>query len=173
MPITDPTWIFFVVLSIILFAPMILERLHIPAIVGMILAGTLVGPHGFHLLERDGSFELFGKVGLYYIMFLAALEMNLSDVRTTGRQAGTLGILSFLLPMFIGTAANLWLLHVSLPAAILMAAMYASHTLISYPIVLRFGISRHRSVSIAVGGTIVADVLTLLVLAVVSGMFKE
>ena len=80
-PITDPTWIFFVVLSIILFAPMLLERLRIPAIVGMIAAGVLIGPYGFHVLDRDGSFELFGKVGLYYIMFLASLEMNMQDVQ--------------------------------------------------------------------------------------------
>ena len=89
-PIVDPTWIFFVVLSIILFAPMLLERLHIPAIVGMIFAGVLVGPYGFHILERDGSFELFGKVGLYYIMFLASLEMNLQDVQKIKGQALTL-----------------------------------------------------------------------------------
>ena len=88
LPISDPTWIFFVVLSIILFAPMLLERLRIPAIVGMIFAGVLIGPHGFNILERDGSFELFGKVGLYYIMFLASLEMNLQDVHTpAGREA--------------------------------------------------------------------------------------
>lgn len=173
LPITDPTWIFFVVLSIILIAPMILERLRIPSIVGMIFAGVLIGPHCFHVLERDSSFELFGKVGMYYIMFLASLEMNLQDVRKTKSKAITLGILSFLFPISIGFAANYTLLHYTIPACILMGAMYASHTLISYPIVMRHGLSRHSSVGIAVGGTIVADVLTLLVLAVVGGMFKE
>ena len=77
LPITDPTWVFFLVLIIILFAPMILGRLHIPHIIGMILAGVLIGEHGFHVLDRDSSFELFGKVGLYYIMFLAGLEMDI------------------------------------------------------------------------------------------------
>ncbi|MBQ2123056.1 MAG: cation:proton antiporter [Bacteroidaceae bacterium] len=173
LPITDPTWIFFVVLSIILIAPMLLERLRIPSIVGMIFAGVLIGPHCFHVLERDSSFELFGKVGMYYIMFLASLEMNLQDVQKTRTKALTLGILSFLFPISIGVAANYALLHYTLPACILMGAMYASHTLISYPIVMRHGLSRHNSVGIAVGGTIVADVLTLLVLAVVGGMFKE
>ena len=174
MPITDPTWNFFVVLGIILFAPMLLERLRVPSIVGLIFAGVLIGPHGFGVLERDDSFELFGKVGLYYIMFLASLEMNLQDVQKIKGRALVLGLLSFAIPMAIGFAVN----HAVLPgyavaAAVLMAAMYASHTLISYPIVLRYGISRLPSVSIAVGGTIVADTLTLLVLAVVGGMFKE
>ena len=81
LPITDPTWVFFLVLIIILFAPMILGRLHIPHIIGMILAGVLIGEHGFHVLDRDSSFELFGKVGLYYIMFLAGLEMDMEDFK--------------------------------------------------------------------------------------------
>lgn len=173
MPITDPTWIFFTVLSIILFAPMLLERLHIPSVVGMIFAGILVGPHGFGVLERDSSFELFGKVGIYYIMFLASLEMNLQDVQRIKGRAAALGLLGFVIPMVLGYVANTALLGFGAAAAILMAAMYASHTLVAYPIVLRYGLSRLTSVSIAVGGTIVADTLTLLVLAVVGGMMKE
>lgn len=152
---------------------MLLERLRIPSIVGMIFAGILIGPHGFGVLERDGSFELFGKVGLYYIMFLASLEMNLQDVQRIKGRALTLGLLSFVIPMVIGYVANTLLLNYGMSAAILIAAMYASHTLIAYPIVLRYGLSRLTSVSIAVGGTIVADTLTLLVLAVVGGMYKE
>lgn len=174
MPITDPTWNFFVVLGIILFAPMLLERLRVPSIVGLIFAGVVIGPHGFGVLERDDSFELFGKVGLYYIMFLASLEMNLQDVQKIKGRALALGLLSFAIPMAIGFGVNRAVLPgYAVAAAVLMAAMYASHTLISYPIVLRYGISRLPSVSIAVGGTIVADTLTLLVLAVVGGMFKE
>lgn len=173
VPITDPTWIFFTVLAIILFAPMLLERLRIPSIVGMIFAGILIGPHGFGVLDRDGSFELFGKVGLYYIMFLASLEMNLQDVQRIKGRALALGLLGFAIPMLIGFFANTWILGYGAEAAVLIAAMYASHTLIAYPIVLRYGLSRLTSVSIAVGGTIVADTLTLLVLAVVGGMFKE
>lgn len=173
VPVTDPTWIFFTMLAIILIAPMLLERLHIPSIVGMIFAGILIGPHGFGVLERDGSFELFGKVGLYYIMFLASLEMNLQDVQRIKGRAAALGLLGFAIPMAIGYATNSWLLGFEAEAAVLMAAMYASHTLVAYPIVLRYGLSRLPSVSIAVGGTIVADTLTLLVLAVVGGVLKE
>ena len=80
-PITDPTWIFLLVLLIILFAPILLNKLRIPHIIGMILAGLAIGEHGFNILARDSSFQLFGKVGLYYIMFLAGLEMDMEETK--------------------------------------------------------------------------------------------
>ena len=173
LPISDPTWIFLVVLAIILLAPMLFSKLRIPSIAGLIFAGILIGPFGLHVLDRDSSFELFGQVGIYYIMFLASLEMDMQDVERIKWRAVGFGLLSFALPISIGFIGNYWLLGYGAMAATLMAAMYASHTLVSYPIVLRFGLSSRRSVSMAVGGTIVADTLTLLVLAVVAGTFKE
>lgn len=172
LPVTDPTWIFFLVLVIILFAPIVLERLRIPHIIGMILAGVVIGEHGFNILARDSSFELFGKVGLYYIMFLAGLEMNMEDFKSIRVKATVLGLLAFIFPLGIGIWTNLHLLGYSLATSVLLVSMYASHTLIAYPIVIRYGINRQRAVSIAVGGTAVTDTLTLLVLAVVGGMYK-
>ena len=172
-PITDPTWIFFLVLVIILFAPILLERLRIPHIIGMILAGLVVGEHGFNILARDSSFELFGKVGLYYIMFLAGLEMNMEDFKSIRTKATVLGLLAFVFPLGIGIWTNIHLLGYGLITSVLLASMYASHTLIAYPIAIRYGINRHRAVGIAVGGTAVTDTLTLLVLAVIAGMFNE
>lgn len=172
LPVTDPTWIFFLVLVVILFAPIVLERLRIPHIIGMILAGVVIGEHGFNILARDSSFELFGKVGLYYIMFLAGLEMNMEDFKNIRVKATVLGLLAFIFPLGIGIWTNLHLLGYSLATSVLLASMYASHTLIAYPIVIRYGINRQRAVSIAVGGTAVTDTLTLLVLAVVGGMYK-
>ena len=172
LPVTDPTWIFFLVLVVILFAPIVLERLRIPHIIGMILAGVVIGEHGFNILARDSSFELFGKVGLYYIMFLAGLEMNMEDFKSIRVKATVLGLLAFIFPLGIGIWTNLHLLGYSLATSVLLASMYASHTLIAYPIVIRYGINRQRAVSIAVGGTAVTDTLTLLVLAVVGGMYK-
>ena len=179
LPITDPTWIFLIVLMIILFAPLLFNRLRIPNIIGMILAGVLIGEHGLNLLARDSSFELFGNVGLYYIMFLAGLEINMSDFKRNRRKAAVLGkrnrrkaavlgLLAFLIPISIGFIVNTTLLKYSVVTSLLLASMYASYTLISYPIVLRLGVSRQRSVSIAVGATAVTDTLTLLVLAVIS-----
>lgn len=172
LPVTDPTWIFLLVLLIILFAPILLTKLRIPHIIGMILAGLAIGEHGFNILVRDSSFELFGKVGVYYIMFLAGLEMNMADFKKNRGKAVALGLLAFIIPISIGMVTNVLLLKYSLITSILLASMYASHTLVAYPIVIRYGISRQRSVSIAVGGTAVTDTLTLLVLAVISGVFK-
>ena len=172
LPITDPTWIFLLVLLIILFAPMLLNKLRIPHIIGMILAGLVIGEHGFNILARDSSFELFGKVGLYYIMFLAGLEMNMGDLKQNKGKALVLGVLAFVVPIVIGFVANVSLLKYGVLTSVLLASMYASHTLVAYPIVIRYGVSRHRSVVIAVGGTAVTDTLTLLVLAVVGGLFK-
>ncbi|MBR1889518.1 MAG: cation:proton antiporter [Alloprevotella sp.] len=170
-PIENPTWIFFLVLGIILLAPALMRRLHIPSIAGLIIAGIVIGPYGLNVLVRDDSFELFGKVGLYYIMFLAALEMNLRDISNSRLQTFLFGLLTFAIPMSLGFVANS-LLGYGIAAAMLMAAMYASHTLVSYPIVLRYGVSKRKSVSLAVGGTIIADTLTLLVLALISGSYQ-
>lgn len=173
LPITDPTWIFLTVLLIILFAPLLFNRLHIPNIIGMILAGVLIGEHGLNLLARDSSFELFGNVGLYYIMFLAGLEINMTDFRKNRNKAAVLGILAFIIPIVLGFAVNTSYLKYGAATSLLLASMYASHTLVAYPIVLRLGVSRQRSVSIAVGATAVTDTLTLLVLAVISGIYQE
>ena len=110
LPLTDPTAIFLLVLLIILFAPIVLNKLHIPHIIGMILAGVIVGEHGFNILVRDSSFDLFGKVGLFYIMFLAGLEMNMSDFRQNRGKAMVLGVLAFVIPISIGLVTNMVLL---------------------------------------------------------------
>lgn len=171
-PITDPTWIFFGVLCIILFAPLIFNKLRLPHIIGMILAGVLVGPNGLNILERDDSFELFGKVGLYYIMFLASLEINLQDLKQSKGGALLIGLLAFILPVTLGLFTNMVLLQFGLITSVLLASMYASYTLISYPIVARYGLSRMRCVNFVVGGTVITDTLTLFVLAAVGGMFS-
>lgn len=110
-PVTDPTWIFFLVLIIILFAPMILGRLRIPHIIGMILAGVVVGKYGFNILERDSSFELFGKVGLYYIMFLAGLEMDMDDFKKNRTKGLVFGMFTFLIPMGLGIWSSMSMLN--------------------------------------------------------------
>lgn len=171
-PITDPTLIFFVVLLIILLAPIIMGKFRIPHIIGMVLAGVAVGPFGLGLLEKDSSFNIFGNVGLYFIMLLAGLEMNMEDFRHNRTKAVTHGILAFAIPLIIGFVLNSYVLHYGLMSSILLASMYASHTLIAYPTVMKFGLSQERSVTIAVGATAITDTLTLLVLAIVVGYFK-
>ncbi|KAA6337816.1 Na(+)/H(+)-K(+) antiporter [termite gut metagenome] len=173
LPITNPTWIFFLVLVIILFAPILLSKIHIPHIIGMILAGMIIGEHGFHILEHDSSFELFGKVGVYYIMFLAGLEMNLEDFRQNRFKALIFGFYTFFIPALIGIWTSRTLLGYNFTTSLLLASMYGSHTLIAYPIVSRYGLSRLRSISITVGGTAVAVMFSLLILAVVVGLYRD
>ncbi len=163
--ISNPVLIFFIVLVIILFAPILFNMIRVPHIVGLIVAGVVVGPYGFNLLERDSSFEIFGQVGLLYLMFLAGLEIDMYHLRRNMKRGVVFGLFTFLVPMVMGTLASVYLLHIDWVVALLMASMYASHTLISYPVVARFGIMKSPSVLIAIVGTIVAVIGALLVLA--------
>ena len=172
LPITDPTWIFFLVLMIILFAPILLGRLRIPHIIGMILAGVVIGKYGLNILERDSSFELFGKVGIYYIMFLAGLEMDLENLKKNLSKAFVFGVLTFFIPFGIGMWVGMSLLGFSIGTSLLFSSILASHTLVAYPIVGRYGMTRHASVSISIGGTMFALTVALFVLAGISGMYK-
>ncbi len=170
-PVSEPTWIFLGVLCIVLFAPLIFNKLRMPHIIGMILAGLLIGPKGLNIIERDDSFELFGNVGLYYIMFLASLEINMQEMKQAKGGALLMGLAVFLIPIALGMLSNMFILEYGLMASLLLASMYASYTLISYPVVARYGLSRLRCVNFVVGGTIITDTLTLFVLAVVAGIF--
>ena len=131
----------------------------------------LVGPNGLGLVLRDNSFEIFGKVGLLYLMFLAGLEMDINDFKKNKAKGITFGIYTFLVPMFLGTVISYYMLHFSLVTSVLLASMYASHTLVAYPIVSRYGISRTSSVTITIAGTIITVFLALLILAVITGMY--
>ena len=172
LPITDPTWIFFLVLMIILFAPIFLGRLRIPHIIGMILAGVVIGKYGLNILERDSSFELFGKVGIYYFMFLAGLEMDLENLKKNISKALVFGVLTFCIPFIAGMWVGLSLLGFSIGTSLLFSSILASHTLVAYPIVGRYGMARHDSVSISIGGTMFALTVALFVLAGISGLYK-
>ena len=172
LPITDPTWIFFLVLMIILFAPIVLGRLRIPHIIGMILAGVVIGKYGFNILERDSSFELFGKVGIYYIMFLAGLEMDLENLKKNLLKALVFGVLTFCIPFAMGMWVGMNVLGFGIGASMLLSSIFASHTLVAYPIVGRYGMTRHASVSISIGGTMFALTVALFILAGISGIYR-
>ncbi len=172
-PVTEPTWIYLGVLSIVLFAPLLFNKLRLPHIIGMILAGLMIGENGFNIIERDESFELFGEVGLYYIMFLASLEINMQEMKQAKGGALLMGLAVFAIPIALGLLANTFILGYSnFMTSLLLASMYASYTLISYPIVARYGLSRLRCVNFVVGGTIITDTLTLFVLAIIVGISK-
>lgn len=165
--VTNPTWIFLVMLLVILLAPIVLRRLHIPHIIGLILAGVVLGEHGLQVLARDASFELFGQVGIYYIMFLAGLEMDMGSFRRHGRWGGLFGLLTFVLPFLMGFAVARWGLGYSVPSSMLLSSLLASHTLVTYPIVGRYGLGKHPSVAYSIIATAIACFGALLMLAIV------
>ncbi len=172
LPLRNPVIIFSLVLFIILFAPIIFNRIKVPHIIGLIMAGIIIGPYGFNLLLRDSSIVLFGTVGLIYIMFTAGLEIDLEEFKKNRIKSLVFGLYTFIIPMVLGVIAVYYLLPFDVPATILVASMFASHTLLAYPIVSRYGITRNRSVTLTIGGTIITDILALLVLAAVVGTTK-
>ncbi|WP_207491560.1 cation:proton antiporter [Aridibaculum aurantiacum] len=172
LPLRNPVIIFSLVLFIILFAPILFNRIKVPHIIGLILAGIIIGPYGFNLLLRDSSIVLFGTVGLLYIMFTAGLEIDLEEFKKNRVKSLVFGLYTFIVPMILGIIAVYYLLPFNLPSTILVASMFASHTLLAYPIVSRYGISRNRSVTLTIGGTIITDILALLVLAAIVGTTK-
>lgn len=171
-PITDPTLVFFVVLLIILLAPIIMGKLRIPHLIGMVLAGVLVGQYGLNILVRDSSFELFGRVGLYYIMFLASLEMDMEGLRRNKWRTLIFGLLTFGIPFLLTWVMGLHILSYTPLAALLLGCVMASNTLVAYPIAARYGLQQQKSVTLSVGSTMVSLFLALVMLAAVVASYQ-
>lgn len=171
--VTQPVPIFFIVLAIILLAPLLLNKLKIPHLIGLILAGVIIGPYGLNVLDRDSSFAIFGQVGLLYLMFLAGLEIDMFHLRLNLRRGMVFGVMTLLIPLTAGVFTSVWLLHLDWVTALLLGSMYASHTLLSYPIAARYGITKSPAVLIAIVGTIIAVIGALLVLAVTVNLQRD
>ncbi len=172
LPLKDPVLVFCMVLLFILAAPLLFAKFKIPGVIALILAGTITGPNGFHLLERSDAVILFGTVGLLYIMFMAGLEIDLNDFKKNRNKSMVFGFFTFAIPMVLGSLASYFVLGFNIQSSILLASMFASHTLLSYPVVSRMGIAKNEAVTITVGGTIITDTAALLVLAVIAGSAK-
>ncbi|TPE45555.1 cation:proton antiporter [Pontibacter mangrovi] len=166
-PFEEPVLIFTLVLLVILVIPLILGKFRIPGIVGMIVAGVILGPNGLHILDRDASIVLFGTVGLLYIMFQAGLEIDMIDFKKYKMRSVVFGTLTFLLPMLVGTAVFYYLHDYDIKPAILLASMFAPHTLLAYPIISRLGLSKNAAVTLTIGGTLITDTAVLFVLAII------
>lgn len=170
-PIKDPVLVFALVAALMLLAPIVMARYRLPGMIGLLFAGAVLGPNALNVLARDQSFVLFGTVGLLYIMFTAALEIDMAKLKKYKTHSIVFGLLTFAIPQSVGTGVGL-LFGFDWPAAILLGSMFASHTLLAYPIASRLGVSRNQAVTAAVGGTILTDTLALLVLAVIAGMTR-
>ena len=170
LPLTNPILKFFLILVIILFAPIIFNKIKIPHLLGLIIAGAIIGPNGFNLMSRDSSIILSGTAGLLYIMFLAGLDIDLMEFKKNRAKSIQFGFFTFSIPMVLGILTGIYVLNFSITTSVLLASMFASHTLIAYPIISKLGVAKNRAVNITIGGTMITDTLALFVLAIIVGM---
>ena len=162
--ITNPFAIFALILAAILLVPMVCRKIRIPSIVGFIVVGIMAGTHGFGWLGGVETIQTLGKIGMLYIMLQAGIEVDVNDFRQQRSRSVLYGLYSFLVPFVLGIGTSL-LLGFSWTTSILMGAMYGSHTLMTYPIVSRYGVQKNAAVNIAIGGSMLTITLSLLVLA--------
>lgn len=166
-PLKSPVYVFFLIITIILFAPIVARKLKVPDIIIYIITGILIGPHGFKIIDYNSGIELLATVGLIYIMFLAALELDLSTFKKNKHKSIIFGLYTFFIPLTIGFIITYYFFNYELKSALLIASIFSTHTLIAYPIVSKYGITKEEGVGIVVGGTIITDTLVLLLLAIV------
>jgi len=170
LPIEDPLLKFLIELIIILCIPLLLNKIKVPHLLGLIIAGAVIGPNGFNVLARDSSVVVTGTTGLLYIMFLAGLEIDMGDFKKNKWKSITFSLYTFIVPFVLGLIGGYYVLHFSVLTTVLFASLFSSHTLIVYPMISKLGIAKKLAVNITVGGTMITDVLSLVVLAVVVGM---
>ena len=168
LPFKEPVIVFTLLITIILIAPIVFRKFRIPGIVGLIISGMIIGPHGMNLVEFGESIKLLSTVGLLYLMFLAGLELNSRDLLRNKNKSLIFGALTFFIPLILGFFVAHFLLSYNFLASLLIASMFSTHTLIAYPIASRLGITKSEAVTIAIGGTIITDTAVLVLLAFIS-----
>jgi Kef-type K+ transport system membrane component KefB len=173
LPLSNPVLVFSLILLIILISPILFRRLNIPGIIVLIISGIIIGPFGVGLLEQNAAIDLFSKIGLLYIMFIAGLELDMNQFKVNRNKSFAFGFFTFILPLTIGFPVCYYLLGYDFNASFLTASMFATHTLIAYPIVSKMGVSKNEAVAITVGGTILTDTAVLIILAVIMGNAQE
>ena len=169
LPLKNPVLIFSLILFIILLSPLLLKKINIPGIIGLIIAGVVIGPHGLNILAKNSAIDLFSTIGLLYIMFIAGLELDLNEFKSNRNKSILFGFFTFIIPLAIGFPVCFYLLKYNFNTSFLTASMFATHTLVAYPIVSKFGVSKNQAVAITVGGTILTDTAVLIILAVIMG----
>src|SRR4051794_696675 len=161
---------FFVVFLVILLGPLIFSRLGLPGLIGLLLGGFLIGPHGLNVIHAGNhTVPELGHLGILYLMFVAGLELDLRMLERYRRAAVALGLLAFAVPFGLGLGIGFGILGWSAPATLLLCALFSSHTLIVYPTIRDAGLGGNPEVATAVGATVLTDVIALCVLAVVAG----
>ena len=167
VPFTNPVLVFALLLFIVLLSPILLKRLNVPSIIGLILAGVLIGPHGLNFIQNGETMNMFSTIGLLYIMFIVGLELDLKEFKANQNKSVVFGMFTFVIPLIIGYPVMRYLLGYDVYASFLTASMFSTHTLVTYPIVSRMGVSKNQAVAVTVGGTILTDTAVLIILAIV------
>lgn len=167
LPLQNPIPAFSLILIIILLVPVLLKKLNIPGIIGLIISGVIIGPYGLKILEKNAAIDLFSTIGLLYIMFIAGLELDMNEFKVNQKKSAVFGFFTFLIPISIGYPVCYYLLGYDFNASLLTASMFATHTLVAYPIVSKMGIAKNQAVAVTVGGTILTDTAVLLILAII------
>ncbi len=168
IPLSNPILIFSLVLSIILLSPIVLRKLNIPGIIGLIISGVIIGPSGLNILEKSSAIDLFSTIGLLYIMFIAGLELDLNEFKSNRNKSLLFGFFTFSLPFAIGIPVCIYIFKYDINTSLLISSMFATHTLVAYPIVSKMGVSKNQAVAVTVGGTILTDTAVLILLAIIT-----
>ena len=168
----DPIVSFTILLLASLTVPPLVEKLRLPGLVGLLLAGIILGPHGLGWLKAESeTVKLLSDIGKVYLMFVAGLEIDMQAFRKTRNRSLAFGLLTFAIPLITGTALGLGL-NMGWNAAILLGSLLASHTLLAYPLLQRLGVVRNQAVTITIGATIFTDIGALLVLAICVSIYQ-
>lgn len=173
MPVTDPVLVFAVILLIILLSPVILRKIRVPGIIGLIISGIIIGPSGFNIIEKNQAIDLFATIGMLFLMFIAGLDLDQQQFRRTRYKSLLFGFLTYTIPFAIGLPVCYYILDYNLITSLMVSNMFATHTMVSYPVVSRLGLTRNEAVAVATGGTIITDTLVLFVLAVITGAVTD
>ncbi len=169
IPLEDPVLIFTLAILVFLLAPLVIRRAGLPGIVGIVLVGAVIGPGGIGILDDVSAIILLGEVGLIYLLFTVGLDLDLQGFKRSPDDAALFGLLSFGLPFILGSVGGYYLVGLDPLASLLLAAVFASHTLLAYPVVNRFGINKNEAITAVFGGILFTDTLALIVLALVLG----
>jgi Kef-type K+ transport system membrane component KefB len=167
LPLTNPVNIFTLVLLTIFFIPFLTSKIRVPDIVGFIIAGVIIGPYGLNILSKNLAVDLFATIGLLYIMFIAGAELNINEFKKNTHKSLLFGLLTFFIPILIGFPVLFWLFRFSLITSLLTASMFATHTLVAYPIARKYRVTDNEAVAVTIGGTILTDTAVLIILAII------
>ena len=161
------------VIGIIWFVPLLCRKIHVPSIVGFILAGIVIGPSVLDLVGETPALQILGSLGMLYIMFQSGSEIDINDFKQYKYRSLFFGLCTFFIPFGLGLITSQYLLPYGWLPSLLLGAMYGSHTLMTYPIVSRYGVQKNVVVNITVGATMVAIILSLIVLAIVESWSRS